>query len=123
MVMFYLASKRRIAMATVMAKLEKSVTEETHQNEVTLIVPSNGDATRLREFTEKFKQIFGARILGIIGSWEQTLITVEIDKMITIESMLDQLVNMREVESVQEKQIKNHNGNHEGILVILANPK
>ena len=50
--------------------------EETHQNQVTLVVPSTGDATKLREFREKVKQICAAGSLRtILGTWRETLIT------------------------------------------------
>ena len=99
---------------------QATIEEEINHNEVTLVLPSNGDAIRLREFTEKFNQIFGTRILKTTGSWTETLITLERNRAITIANMLDQLANMPEVERAEEKQIKNHQAKQEVILVKLA---
>jgi hypothetical protein len=94
--------------------------EETNNNQVTLVVPSSGDATRLVEFIERIKQIFAARAMGILGSWEETTITFETDTVTRSTDILDKLLNMPEVENVENKETKNHDVKHEGILVTLA---
>ena len=102
---------------------EATVGEEMNHNEVTLVLPSNGNAIRLREFTEKFNQIFDTRILKTTGSWTEISITLERNIAITTANMLDHLANMPEVEMAEEKQVKNHQANQEVILVKLATPK
>ena len=99
----------------------EEITEETSDNQVTLVLPSNGDATRVREFTDKVKQVFAAKILKIIGSWTETLITVQIDKSVTTEDILDTLVNIPQVERVEKnKSIKEQGTESQCILVVLA---
>ena len=108
-------------MATVIANTEQLTTEEVdHKHQVTLVVPSTGDATRLREFTEKVKQIFAVGALGTTGSWEETLVTFETDKTTNTTDILNKLGSMPGVEKAEEKRIKNHKANQKGILVILA---
>ena len=105
-----------------MANIEQAIIEEEiNHNEVTLVLPSNGDAIRLRKFTEKFNQIFGTKILKTTGSWTETLITLERNTAITTANMLDQLMNMPEVERAEETQVGNLHASQEGILVILVN--
>lgn len=95
--------------------------EEINRNQVTLLVPSTGDATRLRDFTEKVKQVSATGSLEIIGSWRENLITFELDKAITLANMINMLVSMPQVERVQENQvIKKRGTESQGILVILA---
>ena len=107
-------------MATAVANPEKSVTEETNHYQVTLVIPSTGDANRLTEFTDRVGQLFAARILVIIGSSEESVITFRVDGAITIAVMLNQLLKMPEVERVDEKEMKNHHGKQKCIRVILA---
>jgi len=106
----------------VKANIEQAIEEETNHNGVTLVVPSNGDAIHLHEFTNKVKQVFGTRILSTIGSWTETSITIEGDKTTTTANIVNQLVNMPEVETVEEKQVKNQQTKQEVILVKLATP-
>ncbi len=103
-----------------MENIGQLTTEEVNHNQVTLVVPSTGDATRLREFTEKVKQIFTARALGIMGSWKETVVTLETDKPITTADMVNKLMNMPGVERVEESQSMKKRGKPKGILVILA---
>lgn len=104
-----------------MASEKQSIMEEMNHNQVTFVVPSNGDATRLGEFQEKIKETFGGRIIKTIGCVEQTLITYEGDNTITRADMLNKLVNMPQIERVEDNHSLNKRGNgHQGILVILA---
>lgn len=107
-------------MATVVANIEQAPVEEINRNRVTLVVPSNCDATRLREFKEKVKQTFAARIIEIIGSREETIITFEVDRMINVANMCGELANMPEVEKAEETDMRNHQSGHKGISVTLA---
>ena len=106
-----------------MGNIVQLTKEETNNNQVTLVVPSSGDATGLVEFTERVKQIFAARAMGILGSWEETTITFETDTVTRSTDILDKLRNMPEVEKAENKQIKNHSAKHEGVLVTLATHK
>jgi len=108
-------------MVTAMAKVEQLTAQEARHNEVTLVVPSGGDASLLREFTEKVTQIFGARILRTVGCSAETSITVEVDEAVTMPVMLNQLMNMPEVERAEEKEIKNHQARKKCLWVKLAN--
>lgn len=104
-----------------MANIDQSTSEDTNHNQITFVVPSNGDASRLREFTENAKQTLGARILKTVGTRKETIITFEGDKTITTANVLNKLVNMREVERVEENPSTNKRGREpQGILVILA---
>lgn len=106
-------------MTSVVTNVEKVPSEEINHNQLTLIVPSIKDAARLKEFQEKVKQIFAARIQEIISSWRETLITLELNGPITIPNMLEKLVTMADVEGAQETQIKNQ-ARQKGILVTLT---
>ena len=104
-----------------MATKNKQTIEESNDNRLTFVVPSNGGASNLREFTDKVTETFGARILKTVGTEKETLITVERDKTITAADMLDELVNMHEVERVEGYPYSNKRmGEPQRVLVILA---
>jgi hypothetical protein len=108
-------------METTVQLTAEEITEETNHNQVTLVLPSNGDATRVREFTDKIRQVFAAKILKVIGSWTETLITVQIDKSVTTEDILNNLVNIPQVERAEKnKSIKERGTQSQCILVVLA---
>jgi hypothetical protein len=95
--------------------------EEMHYSQITLTVLSTGDAMRLRKFIEKVTQKLTARVLRIIGSWKETLITLEVDSSITTENVVHSLVSMPEVEGVDEKQlIKKRGTGPDRIFVTLS---
>ena len=93
--------------------------EEVQHEQATLVIPSTADASRVREFMEKVKQVFAARILKTVGSWRATFITLELSDPIPMPSMLSTLVTIPGVEGAEEKQIKNP-ATPKGILVTLA---
>lgn len=97
------------------------LTEEEIQHErATLVIPSTADASRVRDFTEKVKQVFAARILKTVGSWKETFITLELNSSITVPDMLSTLATIPGVEGAEEKQIRNQGATPKGILVTLA---
>ncbi len=102
-----------------MENIGQLTAEEINQNQVTLVVPSTGDSTRLQKFTERVTHILAARPAKIVGSWRETLITLELNGQITMPNMIEKLVTMPEVEGAEEKQIKNQ-ARQKGILVTLA---
>ena len=107
-------------MATAKAKQDKSVTEETHPNEVTFVIPSVGNAAQFWRFQDKISQMLDARVLTIVGCQEEGVITFRVDPTITIEVMLSQLAKMPEVLSSEEKEIKRQGTKMQGIIVKLA---
>ena len=92
--------------------------EET--NQITLVVPPTGNATRLQEFMGKVKQTFSGRILKTTGSWKETLVTLEVDSPATMANIVSKLATMPEVERAEQTQIKNHGTVPTGILVTLS---
>ena len=94
--------------------------EDVQHEQATLVIPSTADAGQLREFTEKVKQVFAARILKTVGSWRETFVTLELNNPINTENMLSQLVAIPGVAGAEEKQIRNQGATQKGISVTLA---
>ncbi len=103
-----------------MENIGQLTAEEIQHDQATLIIPSTTDASLLREFTEKVKQVFAARILKTVGSWRETFITLELNSPITMPNMLSTIATIPGVEGAEEKQIRNQGATPKGILVTLA---
>ena len=103
-----------------MENIAQLTAEEIHKDQVTLAVPSTGDATRLQQFIKKVREMFAARILKIVGSWGETLITLGLDTPLPAAKMVKKLVKMPDVEEAQEKQLTKMQEAPNGILVILS---
>ena len=104
-----------------MENIAQFTAEEIHHGQVTLAVPSTGDVTRLQQFINTVRETFAARILIIVGSWRETLITLELDRPIPVATMAKKLVKMVEVEEAQEKKLTKMQGKAgQGILVTLS---
>jgi len=103
-----------------MENIGQLTAEEIQHDQATLVIPSTADASRVRDFTEKVKQVFAARILKTVGSWRETFIILELNRPITMPNMLGILATIPGVEGAEEKQIRNHGATPKGILVTLA---
>jgi len=72
--------------------------------EVTLVVPSPGDASQLRRFTCRAEETLQARLLETVGSWRDTRVTLQLRSPVSLVNVLDRLMKMPEVEEVVEKE-------------------
>jgi len=103
-----------------MVSITQSTIEQTHDREVALVIPATGDATRLQRFIDRATKIFQARILTMVGSWSETLITLRLEWPVSTEIMLDELMKMPEVEKAEEKRTKIQDIPRQRIQVILG---
>lgn len=83
---------------------------ENHGNQVALIIPSTGYANRLYEFIKNVKGVLLAKLVKITGSWEENVMTLEVAEEISTEQMIEELSNMCEVATVEQKQSKRVQG-------------
>ena len=72
-------------------------------SEVTLVIPSPGDAAQLQRFICQVAEVLQASILETVGSWSDTHITLRLQKPLPIADILDKLVKMPGVEEVKEE--------------------
>ena len=93
---------------------------ENHKYQAVLIIPSIGDADRLYEFTRDVKGVLLAKLVKTSGSWEENIMTLEIDKEISTEQMIEELSNMPEVATVkpiQSKGVQGINSIHVSVML------
>ena len=81
----------------------KSSSSSNPVPEVTLVVPSPGDASQLQRFICRVEETLQASLLETVGSWRDTHLTLKLRRHVPLADMLDKLVKMPEVEAVEEK--------------------
>ena len=77
---------------------------ENHKNQVVLIIPSTGDANRLYELIKNVTEVLSARLVKITGSREENIMTLELDKAIPTDQVIEQLSSIPEVVAAEQKQ-------------------
>lgn len=97
-----------------------STAEQRYHQKVELVIPSTDDAFRLQRFTRGVRETIGARTLTMTGSWKGTVITLGLPKPVPVESIIDILMKLPEVEKAEEKQIKSKDISRQRIEVILG---
>ena len=83
---------------------------ENHKNQAVLILPSTGDANRLYAFIKDVTEVLSAKLVKITGSWEENIMTLELDKEISADQVTEQLSNIPEVATAEQKQVKTVQG-------------
>jgi len=106
--------------AMIMENLTKFTTKQTHDEEqperlspednsssltpeVTLVVPSPGDASQLQRFICRAEMTLQASLLETVGAWNDTHITFRLRRPASLADIADKLAKMPEVEEVEEK--------------------
>ena len=83
---------------------------ENHENQVELVIPSTGDANRLYGFIKDVTEVLSAKLVKITGSWEENIVTLELDREISADQMTEHLSNIPEVATAEQKQVKTVQG-------------
>lgn len=110
----------RQAETMIMENLVRFAAEETHNKdepewlppqgngsntvpEVTLVIPSSGDASQLQKFICQVKGTLKASILGMVSSWSDTRLTLKLQRPVSLADILNELTKIPEVEEAREK--------------------
>lgn len=97
------------------------LTAEQVGERVTIIVPSTGDAALVAKFIQMVRPALASRVLKMVGSWKETLITLECQSGAYQVNVVDELTKMPEVARAEERQQTKVRGNtYREILVTLA---
>ncbi len=75
-------------------------------SEVTLVIPSHGNASRLQRFICRVEETLQANILETVGSWSDIHIMLKLPRPASLFNVLDKLAKMPEVEEVEEKTLR-----------------
>ena len=73
-------------------------------SKVTLVIPSPGDAPRLRKFIRQAEETLQARFLEMAGSWSDTHITLKLRRPLSLANMLAKLTKIPEVEEAMGEE-------------------
>ena len=93
---------------TIMLLEEKGC--EDHKSQVVLIMPSPGDPNRLYEFIKNVAEVLSAKLVKITGSREENIMTLQLDKAISADQMIEQLSSIPGVTTAERKQVKTVQG-------------
>ena len=75
--------------------------------ELQLVLPPPVDANQLMRFTGRTEEALESRVLQVVGSWQEgTVVTVILDKAISLGDILNTLRQIPEIEAVQEKPLE-----------------
>ena len=103
-----------------MTKVAESTVEPVPDEELTFIIPSTEGGTNLPKFISQARETFKADVLKTNGSRKESLITLRLQRRLTMTNVLDELKNMSGVEEVWAKQIRADAMSRMGVLVVLS---
>ncbi len=72
-------------------------------SEVTLVIPSPGNASQLQRFICRVEETLQASLLETVGSWSDIHITLKLQRLVSLVNVLIKLAMMPEVEEVEEE--------------------
>ena len=99
-------------------KVEQIDQAEQTPDKLVLVIPATGDAVKLQKFISQLRDKFQARIVHMVGSRKETVITLQ--SPMSSDNILQGLINLPEVKNARDKalaEIKTASGN--GYKVIL----
>jgi len=74
--------------------------------EIQLVLPPPVEANQLMRFAGRAEEMIQSRVLQVVGSWQEgTVMTIILNKAISLADILNKLGNMPEVEAVGEKPL------------------
>jgi len=87
---------------------------------ITLVVPATGDAVRVSTFARRVADRFPGRVLRTVGSWNQTVITME-SAEVSPDNFLEGLSGLPDIQRAEETRRKEVKGTvYQDITVTLA---
>ena len=100
---------------------EQPYNRENRENrEVTLVIPATNGTGDIKSFLNTVREKLQAKIIKIMGSAKETMVTLELEKSSSPSNILDEITNMPEVQVAEEKTLKIPVNSQQGILVILG---
>lgn len=91
---------------------------KVEDKEVTLEIPPSSDAVTLQTILAQVREKLDARTVRIIGSWEETTVTLRLAAAVTTTNIIDELMKVRRVREARE----NGNGKKSTIALLLGEP-